>query len=579
MVATESSSRDRTPDPWWVGLLAVLAFLPSLRNGFVYDDETYVLKNALITSWSADHLWAILTRPYFGNFHPLHILALAVERSIFGLSPVGWHAVSILLHGLNAALLCRLLPRLGVSRGVALVGAALFAIHPVQVESVAWVSEQKNLLSLLFTLLSFGGYLDARATGSRAKLAASVLWFLASLAAKVEAVALVPVLAAVEVLKPPGPGPGRGRALPRLIPFVLLAGAWANFEIIAHGRSGFIHPYPGGSLGAALLSLGPVLALYAKNLLWPMGLSAAYDLPPATQMSPVALIVLWILVLVCLAWLFRRARREPERRIALGIVWVGAALAPVLNLIPIGTLLNDRYLYVPLCAIGPMAAAGLGALSARWLGSEARQGARLVARVACGALVCALAAGSAIRSGVWRDEERLWRDAASKCPRSGHARYNLGTLWLERGEPARAEPELRAALEADPAMADAYHNLGTLHFRQARFRLAAVEFGATAKLMPKDYRAWMDLGSALAQARRDDEAISALERAVALAPRVGRPHLGLALLFERRGDRVRAAGAFRAFLTSGEGKEGQRRLAREHLRNIEAQIRNPKGSG
>lgn len=569
--------------PWLVFLVAVLAFLPSLYNGFVYDDESYILKNPLIASWSLEHLWSMLTRPYFGNFHPLHMLAMAVEHAAFGLSPMGWHAVSLVLHGLNALLLCRLLPRFGVSRRIALAGALLFAVHPVQAESVAWVSEQKSLLSLLFTLLALGKYLDARASGARRDLALAAFSFLLALAAKVQAVALAPVLVAIEWLRPPMLPSAGGRSLLRVLPFLLLAGGSANLEILAHGNSGFIHAWPGGSLGTAVLSIGPVLALYAKNLLWPMGLSASYDLPPATGLSPWMLGAAWIAVTALFVRAVSRAFREPKRRLALAIVWVIASLLPVLNLIPIGTLLNDRYLYVPLCALGPMAAWGLmclGPLAVRKTGRAA--GVRVALRAAVAALVILLAAGSAARSGVWRNEESLWLDASAKSARSAHARYNLGTLWLERGQLRKAEPELRAAIDADPDKADAYHNLGTVHFRQRRYRLAAAEFKATTILMPKSHRAWADLGSALAAGGQDERAIAAFEEGLRLNPLSARARLGLGILYERGGDREKAVEAFHDFLDLGDGKESQRRLAQEHLRSLEARIRNreqTRGSG
>ncbi len=556
-----------------VGLLALAAFAPSIHNGFVYDDEKYVLKNALISSWSWENLHAILTQPYFGNFHPMHLLIYSLERSAFGLSPAGWHIVSLTLHALNTVLLLRVLPRFGVPRGVALLGTLLFAVHPVQAETVVWVAEQKSLLSLFFTLISLDAYLDARVSGKIGPLLGSSIAFLAALASKVGAVGLVPALFAVEILRPPSLPSASGRPLVRLLPFVVLAGAWCNLGIFAHGKAGFIHPYPGGSLMATVLSIGPVLVAYGWNLLRPTGLSVAYDLAPSTELSLLHVLGAWLLVGATLTVLTRIAYRERERRLAIGLVWIGAALAPVLNLVPINTLMNDRYLYVPLCALGPMLAAGLFALGRRLAPGVEAQGLHRWTMGGMGVIVGALALGSTMRSEVFANDESLWVDAAAKSPRSSLARYNLGTLWLERGRDDLAEPELRAALEADPTRWHAYQNLGVIHFRQKRLRLARAEFHAATHLEPRSYDLWMNLADTQIRLGESAGSIASLRRASRLRPGAGAPYLALALVLEREGETARSQRAFQAFLSKRDGPTWQRRMAEEHLRTLKLQNR------
>jgi tetratricopeptide (TPR) repeat protein len=575
MASPRSRARCGWPSALLLGVLAGLAFVPSLQNGFVYDDERYILLNPLIGAWSWDNLGALLTQPYFGNFHPLHHLAIALERAAFGVEPMGWHAVSLALHALNTALVLRLLLRLGVPAAVAWVGAALFGLHPVQAESVAWVSEQKNLLSLLFTLLSLDLYLRARGGGRRAPLLGSLFAFGAALASKVSAIGLLPVLMFLETFPPAGLGPSRGRPLLRLLPFAALGGAAANLGILAHGEAGFIHPYPGGTLGSALLSIGPVLLAYAKNLLWPLGLSAAYDLPPATEMHAMAVAGGWLLIGAALLAVARAGRRDG--RVSLGAIWAVAFLLPVLNLVPIGTLMNDRYVYASLCALGPLAAAGLlGGLGvlARPLGPRA---ARALAAGGVAVVLLALAGGSFLRAGVWRDEERLWVDAVRKSPRSALARYNLGTLRLEQGRDEAAEPHLRAALEADPTLPRPYQNLGVIHFRQGRFRLAVREYRAALYLGAESPDLWMNLALAQSAAGELEAAIASLRHASKRWPRAGGTDLALGLLLEERGEVEQALRAFTAFLASGGGEGWQRRLAEEHIRALEERGGEPAG--
>jgi Tfp pilus assembly protein PilF len=573
MASPPSQARHAWPRAFLLGLLAGLAFLPALWNGFVYDDERYILLNPLIETWSWENLRAILTQPYFGNFHPLHHLAIALQRAAFGLHPMGWHAVSLVLHALNTAFLLRLLLRLDIPAAVAWTGAALFGVHPVQAESVAWVSEQKNLLSLFFTLASLDLYFAARRAGGAAPLLGSVLAFGAALASKVSAIGLVPVLLFIERFPPASLGPSRGRPLLRVLPFLVLGGVWANLSIFAHGEEGFIHPYPGGSVGAALLSIGPVLVAYAKNLLWPLGLAVAYDLPPATEM-PAALVAGAWMAIGAAFLLAARAGLGRERSFGLGVIWSAAFLLPVFNLVPIGTLMNDRYLYASLCAAGPLAAAGLLTLlrvAVRPVGP--RKGQVLTAG-GVGVILLALATGSLVRAGVWRDDERLWVDAVKKSPQSALAQYNLGTLRLEQGRDDLAEPHLRASLEADPSRARAYQNLGVIHYRQGKLLLAATEFDAATHLAPNSYDLWLSLASARARAGEDEGAMVALKRAMRLRPEAGSPYLGIGLLLERRGDREGAVRALMKFLRSKDARDSQRRIAKEHLRDLQEQNRN-----
>ncbi len=568
------TTRDRRLATLLVGLLAVVAFLPSLRNGFVYDDEKYILQNPLIASWSWEHLRAILTQPYFGNFHPLHLLAYALERTAFGLRPMGWHAVSVALHAVNAMLLYRLLPRFGVGPAVALAGAAIFAVHPVQAESVAWVSEQKSLLSLLFTFLCLQAYLTARASGRPIHVALSTLAFLSALASKVQAVGAIPFLLALEVLNPPALGRGKGSPLTRLLPLLVLFGTWTNLAIIAHGKAHYIKLYPGGSLLTTVLSIGPILFAYGRNLLWPTGLAIIYDLPPANEMVLAVLLAQWIVVFGIGILLIELARRERERRIALGLIWIAGFLLPVLNFVPISTLLNDRYLYAPLCAIGPMAVYGAYALA----GALVRRGLLTVptwtATVTACAVVVMLGWASGVRSSVWYDTERLWSEAVKKSPRSEHAHYNLGTYWMEKGRYDLAERELHAAMEADPNRPNAYQNLGGIHFRQKRYRLAAAELKAATRIDSQSYALWMNLALVQGAAGRWDEALKALDQALRLRPRATEPYYSLGFVRVAKGDRQGGIQALVKFLGGSEGTPASRRLAEEQLRRLKAQDRN-----
>ncbi|MFQ5457129.1 MAG: tetratricopeptide repeat protein, partial [Myxococcota bacterium] len=356
-----------------------------------------------------------------------------------------------------------------------------------------------------------------------------------------------------------------GRALVRVLPFVLLAGLWCNLGLLAHGDEGFIHPYPGGSFTAALWTIAPVLLAYGKLLLWPLGLAAAYDLPPATGMPPGAVAGAWLAVAFLLAFMAFAARKAGEPRVGIALVWIGAFLLPVLNLVPIGTLLNDRYLYAPLCALGPLAVAGVvaaGRLSGRTLSPRPRAA---IGAAGLAAVLVLLTGLSHIRAGVWADEARLWSDAVVHSPGSALARYNLGTLYLERGRDDLAEPHLRAALAADPTLSGPYQNLGTLHLRQGKAGLAMREFDAAIRLSGGSYDLWMNLALAQSAAGLPEKAIASLNAALRALPGEGRPYLAMGLLYEQLGDPAQARDAFKLFLASDDGDESQRNLAKARI--------------
>jgi Flp pilus assembly protein TadD len=181
-----------------------------------------------------------------------------------------------------------------------------------------------------------------------------------------------------------------------------------------------------------------------------------------------------------------------------------------------------------------------------------------------------------VRSEVWRDELRLWSDAAATSPASHLARYNLGTIWLERGREDLAERELRAAIHADPTRAAPYKNLGVLYYRQKRFGLAAAHFRVGIRIAPANYDLWMSLSAAEAGSGRNLQALAAARRASSLHPKEARPYYVRGILLERVGDPAGAATAFRKFLDLEKGATARRRAAEEHLRTLQSRLRTPR---
>jgi Flp pilus assembly protein TadD len=444
------------------GLAAVYA--QALGHQFLlnWDDLGYVVENEAAHGLSWAHLAAAFTRPFVGNYAPVHVISYMLDHELWGLRPAGYVAVNVVLHAACAAALFSLVRRLAGRADVALLAAALFAFHPVQVEAVAWISQRKTLLAALFTLAAFHFHLDHQ-DGRRPRwsYALSLLAFGLALLAKPVAV-VFPVALGVHARCA-----GRRLRLAGLLPFgacavaAVLGGIATQPVVAANTRL----LYLGADGTATALTMGPVLLRYLGLLAWPARLSAVYDVPIRARPDPAAVAALAaVLALVAVgAWLWRRRRQAffPYALFFLGLL-------PVCQVVPLVTTMNDRYLYFPLLGAAPLAAAALlgqagGAVRWRWLRPALAAG-----------LVLGLGWTSAVRVGAWRDDLTLWSDAASRAPRSAMAWFSLGRSLEDAGRGDESLLAYASALAVDAEYRPAVENMGGLAgLHRARELLAA----------------------------------------------------------------------------------------------------------
>jgi LPXTG-motif cell wall-anchored protein len=485
-----------------------------------WDDRTYVLENPVVMGLGWREVRAAFEGFYFGNYAPLHLLSYSVDRALWGLEPAGFLLTNVLLHAANGVLLFALLRRLGLAPAGAALAACLFVAHPVQVESVAWISERKNVLAMTFSLASLHAFVSFRTgrdpSARRWAYAASLAALVAALLCKAVAVVVPPVLLLLEA-GPLGRGPldlrARLRRAAATLPFFAAALALAaatvasQRDMISEGRTAFAMDAP-----TTALTMVPVLVRYVGMVLWPAGLSPIYT--PAVRESPDA--TFWaalggVALLAAAGALLLRRRRD-------AFTWYAAffvALLPVMQLVPLPTLMNDRYLYFPM--LGAAALAGL-ALDA----ALARGGPLRAAALAAGAAaVVALAAAASARTEAWRDDLSLWRDATEKAPESALAWMGLGTSLADRGRPAEAIAAYHRALAQNPSDARTLNNLGATYNAVGDpasgrpFLLRAVE------VSPRYFEALMNLG--LGYRLSGDERAAERAFSAALAARPGDP--------------------------------------------------------
>jgi tetratricopeptide (TPR) repeat protein len=522
-----------------------VAFAEVRSLGFLeFDDDLYVTRNAHVQGGlSASGIRWALTATRANNWHPVTWLSHMLDCQLFGLDPAWHHATSLGLHILNALALFLLLQHLTGAAWPSVFVAALFALHPLHVESVAWVSERKDLLSTLFGLLSLAAYAAWAQRGSRRGYALALGLFALSLMAKPMLVTL-PVLMLLLDYWPLGRVAGRERLrrlLVEKLPFFVMSGLSSalTYAVQISGGSG----YGGDALSPALRSANAVVsyARYLGKTFWPADLAALYPHPfvwPSAVVAGAAALVLGISALAL--W---QARRRPY--LLVGWLWYVVALLPVIGLVQVGRqAMADRYTYVPLVGIF---------VALAWLAAEAAERWRaLRPALASGAVLVLLASGFATRAQVrhWENTLTLWGHALEVTSRNAFAHSQYGAGLAVRGDGEQALEHLRQAVALDPNLALAQFNLGRALYGLEDLEGAVLHYGRAVELEPGWSRAHHGLGVARARLGDLAGARDSLADAVRLAPDAADLRLALATVLEASGQLEAAASELSTLLES-----------------------------
>ena len=521
--ASDPAGRQRLAGIAAILLITAVAYLPIFRGGFIWDDETYVTGNRLLRSLAG--LRAIWLEPGPPQYYPLTQTTFWLEYHLWGLRPLGYHLANVFLHALNAALVWLVLGRLAVPG--AWMAAAVFALHPVHVESVAWVTELKNVQAGVFSLLALLAYLRfALGRRSAGLYALAVVAFVLAVLSKTVA-CTVPAAALVCVWWKRG-SLGRGDVVP-LVPFFLVG--------LAGGLgTAMVEKYRVGAQGAdwtlsaadRCVLAGRALWFYAAKLVAPIRLSFFYprwaiDAGVGWQW----LFSLAAVGVVAALWMLRdRIGRGPLA----AVLYFAITLAPALGFVDVYlfrySFVADHFQY--LASLGPITlVVALGAAGARKVPALGR-----AARLACGGLLLALGAATWSRAHVFADLETLWRDTVSKNPAAWSAYNNLGTLLLERGRAAEAVPVIERALALRPDVPEIHHTMADAWSRLGRRDEARAEYARALAVAPGYAPAHNALGLLLLDEGKATEAIAEFEQAIRLRPDLPAPfyNLGNALV-------------------------------------------------
>ncbi len=546
--------------PWW-GLFAILlvtavAYGPSFSNGLTnWDDDAYVLGNP----WFGQYTWAAVVSmfqtPFKANYHPLTMLSLWLDAAIGGGNVAVHHFVNGALHLANTALAAIAALHLTRRRGVALVVALLFGLHPIHVESVAWISERKDVLYGFFYLASLLAYLrylrclsdvqgaDARRGGAAFSYLASLFLFVASLLSKGTAVTLAPTLLLVDGLF------DRRilslRVVIEKLPFLAVAVVSGLVTLVTQSAVGQLVGESEWSLLERLALSSAAYCRYLGLLIAPFGLSAFHPYPD--RIDGALPLLYWLAPLGFVAvqgFTVAIHRRAPP--VAFGLAFFTLNVLLMLQWIPVGgALVAERYAYVPSVGFFLAIAAAGAALLARW---PAIRVPLLAALVVYSAL---LATATWQRSLVWRDSLHLWDDTLARHPDLPVARLNRALAHHEAGDLTAALTDLDVALSLDPDFAkalghrgvmrfqagqieeglrdldralilepsiDAYLNRGAIRLANHDTSGALADFDRVIEADPYRPLAWSNRGLAQSAAGRYSAALGDFENALALAP-------------------------------------------------------------
>jgi tetratricopeptide (TPR) repeat protein len=522
----------------------LLAYLPSLAGGFIWNDSDYVTAPSLRTVRGLVGIWTRVGATQ--QYYPLLHSAFWLQHRLWGNNPLGYHAVTLLLHAASAVLFALVLRRLssggpgpGVLGGAEWVAAFLFALHPVHVESVAWISEQKNTASTAFYLASALAYLGFDGSRRPGTYATALALFACSLMCKT-VTATLPAALLVALWWKRGRLDWRRDTVP-LVPWLALGAAVGLF-------SGWVErQYVGAqgaefdlSLPARALVAGRAVWFYAWHLVWPFGLNFLY---PRWTVDPSAgwqwLFPLGVLLAGAALWLLRRRNRGP---LAAFLFFVGS-LFPALGFVNLyGARYSwvwDHWQYLP--DLGPIALAA-AALMIAWRGVSPQR--RVLGIGLAAALALLLASLTWAHCRMFHDDETLYRTTLVRNPGSWLAHNNLGTLLAATpGGSGAAIAQYEEAARIEPDDATAYYNLGSVLAKSpGRSADAIAEFEHALSLRPDYADARSNLGVVLARTPgRLDEAVAQFKEALRIDPADAEIHNDLGNAYARMQGRLEDA--------------------------------------
>jgi len=492
-------------------LIATAAvYLPALKGSFTnWDDDKIVTKSPLVTQLSWQNLKKICTSFHYHHYHPLVTLSLALEYRFFRDNPFPYHLTNLILHLCNTALVFWLIWLLCRGMTAAFLTALLFGIHPLHVESVAWIAERKDVLYAFFFFAAAVAYIYYRQNNNRRLYGATLLLFLLSLLSKAMAMTLPVILLLIDYLlrRPPG-----RKLWTDKIPFFVLSGAFGVIAVASHYPATNIQNTFAVTFFHKTIIAGYSVLFYLKKMIAPAQLSCIYPYPQLAGWDvywycPVICLLLFIAALISMRY---------TRKIIFGALFFIVTLLPVLQFFPVGhTIVADRFTYVPLTGIFFI----IGT-AAQWTYDRIARHPffRWSCRITVFAACAAVAYTARAQVATWQDSFSLWNHVIRHYPSVAIAYNNRGNILGDRGEFDAAIADFNRAAELDPTNANVYNNRGFAYSGKKEFDRALADFSRAVDIDPTCATAYNNRGNIYNLTGRLDEALADYNKALEFEP-------------------------------------------------------------
>lgn len=527
-------------------LVATLAaYWPVLDCTFVdFDDPLYVSENAILQQGLNLNTirWAFTSNHAY-NWHPVTWLSLMLDFELYRLKPMGYHVTNLLLHMANTILVFWFLARVTRQIWPCALVAALFALHPLHVESVAWVSERKDVLSMFFMMLTLLAY-------ARYAKRPQVVSYLLTLALYVIGLMAKPMLVSLPLLLllldywplqrilPMADNAGgckrtdwRVLALEKL-PFALLAAIVCVITFVVQHSTGAVGSFTQYPFGIRVANAILAYYYYLVNMAWPAHLACLYPYKLNVLLWSVALAGACLLIISALV--LRQWRRAPY--MVTGWLWYLVTLLPVIGLVQVGNqAMADRYTYIPLVGVFIMIAWGLPDLAGQLLQkmSGRRLALNVLAIIACG-IVVFFGIMTWFQAGTWKDTISVFEHAIAVTENNFLAHNNLANVLPGSGRREDAIYHYTEALRIKPDYAEAHNNIGVALARQGRVDEAVAHYQEALRLRPDCAETYVNLGVLMHGSQSLDEAASLFVQALGINPFLANAHYNLAIVLMQK---------------------------------------------
>ncbi len=468
-------------------MLTCVTYISVFTNGFTnWDDNIFVTSNELIRSFTWSNILTWFTQPFVGQYQPLVLLSFALDYSINGYDPLIFHITNLLLHLVNTFLVFRLIDLLFKNTFIALLTSLLFGIHTLNVESVAWITERKNVLFTLFYLWSLLCYLKYLDKNKFKYFLYTLILFVFALASKSAAVTLPVVLVLIDYLHKRDQL--RKLVIIEKLPFFALSLFVGIFTIIAHHQYGALGNATGYPFYMRVLISAKALIFFFEKLLIPIHLSAYYPLPPNLKNIIPELIIGFVLVYALILVSILISFKKKNRFVFFGLVFFIINLS--LFIIPAGVpvLTTDRYAYIPFIGIFVIISYGLYFLITRY------PRLKLFGMLIFTVYVLLLGILTFKQSKIWHDSITLWNNVINTTGETSFPLMKRGIAYRHLNDFEKALNDLNASIELNNKYPVVYENRGYIYLLQKDYKKAALDFNQALKMDPRSAYALRNLG-------------------------------------------------------------------------------------